>query len=106
MNRRIRGHANFVEYVPLCLLLIAIFEFSHLSIHLIHALGLALLIGRILHGYAFSFTACSTFGRVWCVALTYLVLLVAAALCDDHVIGPASLLSSSCLSRRTTAAAR
>src|SRR3546814_4049169 len=50
MNRRIRGHANFVEYVPLCLLLIAILEFSHFSIYLIHALGLALLIGRILHG--------------------------------------------------------
>src|SRR3546814_6533742 len=39
MNRRIRGHANFVEYVPLCLLLIAILELSHFSIYLIHALG-------------------------------------------------------------------
>src|SRR3546814_2805078 len=38
MNRRIRGHANFVEYVPLCLLLIAILELSHFSIYLIHAL--------------------------------------------------------------------
>src|SRR3546814_5797173 len=65
MNRRIRGHANFVEYVPLCLLLIAILEFSHFSIYLIHALGLALLIGRILHGYAFSFTESSKFGRMW-----------------------------------------
>src|SRR3546814_4448838 len=33
MNRRIRGHANFVEYVPLCLLLIAILEFSRSEEH-------------------------------------------------------------------------
>lgn len=92
MNRRIRGHANFVEYVPLCLLLIAILEFSHFSIYLIHALGLALLIGRILHGYAFSFTESSKFGRMWGTALTFLVLLIAAALCSYQGIRAASLL--------------
>src|SRR3546814_14177313 len=63
MNRRIRGHANFVEYVPLCLLLIAILELSHFSIYLIHSLGLALLLGRILHCYAFSFTKYSKLDR-------------------------------------------
>ncbi|NGY05135.1 MAPEG family protein [Solimonas terrae] len=81
MIRRIRGHANFVEYVPLTLLLIAILEFSHFSIYLIHALGLALLIGRVLHGYAFGFTEHSRFGRMWGTALSFLVLLIAAGLC-------------------------
>src|SRR3546814_3718433 len=92
MNLRIRGHANVVEYVPLCLRLIAILELSHFSIYLIHALGLALLICRILHGHAFSFTESSKFGRMWGTALTFLVLLIAAALCTYQGIRAASLL--------------
>src|SRR3546814_13775054 len=80
MNRRIRGHANFVEYVPLCLLMIAILELSHFSIYLIHSLGLALLIGRLLHGHPFSFTTSSKFSRMLGSALTFLVCLIAAAL--------------------------
>jgi len=65
MLRVIRGHANFAEYVPLALLLMAILELCNLSAYVLHALGAMLLIGRLLHGYAFSFTDKFRFGRFW-----------------------------------------
>ena len=81
MLRIIRGHANFVEYVPLALLLMAILEISRFSIYVLHALGILLVVGRALHGYALSFTEHSRFGRTVGAALTMLVLLVEAVLC-------------------------
>ncbi len=79
--RRIRGHANFAEYVPLTLLMLAVLELSHFSIYLLHALGIMLLVGRLLHGYAFAFSEEFVFGRMWGTILTYLVLLIAALAC-------------------------
>ncbi len=81
MLRLIRGHANFAEYVPLALLLMAILELSRFSIYVLHALGITLLVARLLHGYALSFTTQFKFGRVGGAALTFGVLLVAAVLC-------------------------
>ncbi|NKF22291.1 MAPEG family protein [Solimonas marina] len=81
MLRRIRGHANFTEYVPLCLLLIGVLELSRASVYVLHALGLMLLIGRLLHGWAFAFSEHFRFGRMWGTALTFLVLLLASLLC-------------------------
>lgn len=79
--RVIRGHANFAEYVPLALLLMGILELSQFSIYALHALGLTLLLARLLHGYALSFTQHFGFGRVWGTALTFLVLFIEAILC-------------------------
>jgi uncharacterized membrane protein YecN with MAPEG domain len=81
LQRAIRGQANFAEYVPLALLLLAILELSRFSIYLIHALGIALLIARLMHGYAFAFTAESKLGRSWGALLTFLVILIEAVLC-------------------------
>lgn len=81
MLRRIRGHANFAEYVPLALLLMALLELSRFSIYVIHAIGLMLLIGRLLHGWALSFTDRFMFGRFWGIFLTFGALLIAALLC-------------------------
>jgi uncharacterized protein len=81
LQRRIRGHANFAEYVPLALLLLAILELSRFSLYVIHALGLMLLLGRLLHGYAFAFRTQFRFGTFWGVLLTVLVLAIEALLC-------------------------
>ena len=81
MLRLIRGHANFAEYVPLILLLMALLELGHTSTHVLHALGIGLLMARLLHGFALSFTQHYRFGRFYGAALTFLVLGVAAALC-------------------------
>jgi uncharacterized membrane protein YecN with MAPEG domain len=81
MLRVIRGHANFAEYVPLILLMMAMLELGHTSKYLLHALGIALLVGRLLHGYALSFTQRFFFGRFWGTGLTWLALIVCAVLC-------------------------
>lgn len=79
--RRIRGHGNFSEYVPLILLMIAMLELSRVSIYILHALGATLLLARLLHGVSLSFTDQWKFGRFWGTLLTFIVLAAAAGLC-------------------------
>ena len=81
MLRVIRGHANFAEYVPLALVLMVILEHSRFSIYTLHALGIMLVVARLVHAYALSFTDKFMFGRVAGAALTFLVLLIEAVLC-------------------------
>ena len=81
IQRRIRAHANFAEYVPFILLMIGFLEVSHLNSYVLHGLGLTLLVARLLHGYALSFTESFKFGRFWGAALSFLLLVVCGALC-------------------------
>jgi uncharacterized membrane protein YecN with MAPEG domain len=75
-----RAHGNFVEYVPLALLLIALNEFSGQPAWVIHALGAGLLVSRVLHplGLATSFSIRPA--RAGGYALTLVVTLVASVL--------------------------
>ena len=79
--RAIRGHGNFAEYVPLILLMMALLEFGHTSIYVLHALGILLVVARLLHGYALSFTGRFFLGRVAGTLLTLFVLTASAVLC-------------------------
>lgn len=79
--RRVRAHGNFAEYVPFILLMIGYLELSHFPTFLLHGLGLTLVVARLLHGYALSFTESFTFGRFWGTALTFVLLLVCGVLC-------------------------
>lgn len=81
MLRRIRGHANFAEYVPLILFMMAVLELGGLRGSVLHALGATLVLARVLHAYALSFTAFNTFGRFWGALLTFVVLMFAGLLC-------------------------
>jgi len=82
LQRVVRGHGNFTEYVPLALLLLGLLELGRVSIYVLHALGLVLLVARILHAGAFSFGPGHRFKwRVWGAGLTFAVLLVEGALC-------------------------
>ena len=49
MLRRIRGQANFIESVPLALLMLLMMEVLGASNTWLHALGATLLVGRVLH---------------------------------------------------------
>jgi len=79
--RRIRAHGNFSEYVPFILLMIGMLELSHFPIYVLHALGVTLVVARLLHGYALSFTEKFKFGRFWGTALTFILLGVCGVLC-------------------------
>ncbi len=54
MERRIRAHGNFAEYVPLTLVLIMIDEMRGLPPLAVHGLCLCLLIGRLSHAWGVS----------------------------------------------------
>lgn len=51
---RIRAHGNLAEYAPTGLLLLALLEGDGLAGWAVHALGLMLLAGRLLHAWSFS----------------------------------------------------
>jgi uncharacterized membrane protein YecN with MAPEG domain len=79
--RVVRAQANFAEYVPLALLMMGFLEVTRFSIYLLHALGLTLLVARLIHGAALSFGWQMRVGRVTGATLTVIVLLIEAALC-------------------------
>lgn len=51
LTRAIRAQGNFIEYVPLSLILLGFFEAGGGGIWLVNLLGVSVLAGRILHAY-------------------------------------------------------
>ena len=49
LERAIRAQANFTEYVPIALILLACLEFNEAPLWLIAILGIALVVGRVIH---------------------------------------------------------
>ena len=78
MTRKVRVHANFAEYVPLGLLMLALLELSGFDAGVLWALGLALLAARVLHAVGLSGSAGYSLGRFSGALLTFLVLLAMA----------------------------
>ena len=85
LTRRMRRHANFVENVPLALILIAFLELRGVSGIALHALGVALVLGRAMHWFGFGedvsnpirgmgagLTALTiAISSVWCIVLFF-----------------------------------
>lgn len=76
--RRVRVHANFVEYVPMLLVLLALLELGGLDRRIIALLGGVLLVARLLHAQGLGGSEGYSFGRFWGTAVTWLVLLAAS----------------------------
>ena len=74
--RAMRVHANFSEYVPITLILILSVELLKGHFTLVHCLGAALLIGRVLHAYGVSQTKENLKFRVSGMLLTFSTMLV------------------------------
>jgi uncharacterized protein len=83
LQRRIRAHGNFTETAPMVLILMALLELRNLDAAWLWALGICLLLGRLLHalgllvararwsrlaGMVLTLTALS-FSGVWCLVL-------------------------------------
>jgi len=79
--RRIRGHGNFAEYVPLILLMMALLELGGLRGWLLHVIGVTLVVARVLHGVALSYSEKWRFGRFYGTLLTFVLLLAVGAMC-------------------------
>ncbi|MGE0024525.1 MAG: MAPEG family protein [Hyphomicrobium sp.] len=79
--RRSRVHANFAEYVPFALLLLALAESLHAPPLALHGLGLALVAGRFLHAYALSQNPHILPLRAVGISVTMITIALAALLC-------------------------
>ncbi|MCP4907146.1 MAG: hypothetical protein GY910_19395 [bacterium] len=74
----LRGQGNFIEYVPLILILIAFAEAGGTSGTWIHAMGGGLVLGRILHPLGLSAESGANPFRFVGAILTWVVLLAAS----------------------------
>lgn len=79
--RRMRVHANLVEYAPFALLLMALAESLKAPLWWLHVLGLALVAGRTIHAYGLSQTPHILRLRVLGMQLTFAVIGLAALTC-------------------------
>jgi uncharacterized membrane protein YecN with MAPEG domain len=79
--RRMRVHANFAEYVPFTLLLMAIAESMTAPRPLIHVAGLILIAGRLMHAYGLSQTPHILRLRVGGMILTFTALALSSIIC-------------------------
>lgn len=87
LEQAIRAHGNFIEYVPLTLLLLllqaataqsVLLEVGHNSAYWLHGLGIALVLARLAHAQGLLSSPGESRGRTIGVALTWIVLVVAS----------------------------
>ena len=84
--RAIRVHANAVEYIPMMIILMGIYEANGGSTIMLHIIGAVAVIARILHATGLSKSAGTTFGRFVGTLLTWITTLVLAGLNIYHFI--------------------
>ncbi len=71
MRRRVRAQGNCAEYAPLGLILMTLVELQSGPFWLIHATGTLLVLGRVVHGIAFSRGKLWMAGRVGGMIMTF-----------------------------------
>lgn len=54
LTRAIAVHNNFAQYVPLTLLLLVFMELQHAPAWLLHAMGVSLVLARLVHAFGVS----------------------------------------------------
>ncbi len=84
--RAMRGQANFVENVPMALLLLLGMALFGAPAWLIHGLGIILVVARVLHGLHFTQADAPGWQRAAGAGLTGLVLLVGAVGLIGHAV--------------------
>jgi uncharacterized membrane protein YecN with MAPEG domain len=81
LQRAIRVHGNAVEWAVPGILLLLVAEMNRADPVLLHAAGLALVAGRVLHAFGLSRTGGVSFGRFVGSGLSWAAVLLLAAWC-------------------------
>jgi uncharacterized membrane protein YecN with MAPEG domain len=79
LSTRIRAHGNFIEYVPMALILIGLLESRGTAGWLLHVLGIVLVVSRLLHPFGLTMKSPNA-ARAVGASGTLIVLLVAGIL--------------------------
>ena len=86
----LRAHANNTEYVPTALILLFILYSMGASIYVIHAMGAALTLGRLMHAVGLSRNIGTSLMRLLGMILTWLAFLIGIAATLWLTFGPAA----------------
>ena len=79
VERAMRAHSNAAEHIPIVLILIGALELNGANTALLHGLGIALTMGRALHGWGLSHSSGPSFARSTGMILTNAALAIGAA---------------------------
>ncbi|NQY63564.1 MAG: MAPEG family protein [Alteromonadaceae bacterium] len=85
--KAIRIHGNFVEYIPLAIILLAVYELNGADNLWLHIFGITLVVGRLLHSVGLTKTVGASLPRQIGVISTIIVLVVLAILNISAFIG-------------------
>lgn len=80
LNVAVRSFGNAVEYLPLGLIAVALVALVGYGAAIVHGLGAALVLGRVLHAWGMASAKQPAPGRMIGMVLTYLVFLASAGL--------------------------
>ena len=76
----IRAHANAVEYIPMIVILMALFESGDGNSMLLHGIGIIAVFARVIHAFGLSSSAGKSMGRFYGTLFTWVITLVLAGL--------------------------
>ena len=80
LAKAVRIHGNFTEYMPLALILLAIYELNGGEALWLHIIGITLVLGRLLHAVGLTKSIGTSLPRQLGILSTFIVLLVLAIL--------------------------
>ena len=80
LGTAIRVFGNLAEYAPMAVILMALVEINGAPDWVVHALGLVLAAGRLIHPFGLDPERAITFGRVAGMTATWLMIVAAAVL--------------------------
>ena len=86
LQRKIRAHGNFAEYVPHALLFVLVLELMQVQIWLLWLLGSSLSVARIAHAWGLIKTYGPSPGRAIGFFLTWFVYIVGSAACIYYAV--------------------
>lgn len=84
--RAMRGQANFTEYAPLCLLLLLMMAALGAPAWELHAIGAALVLGRVLHAAHFTRRSAPGWQRAGGTILTFVAVFAASLALVVHAL--------------------
>ncbi len=87
-RRAERAQHSFVEFVPMCLLLMFLIEVHGAPTPVLHSLGIMLLIARVLHAYGVGKDSAANVMRIIGTQTTYLILMISSLAAVYYALMP------------------
>lgn len=79
-QQAIRTHANAIEYVPMLVILMGIYEVNGGHSMALYCIGILAVIARVMHAFGLSKSAGITSGRFYGTAVTWLIIVALGVL--------------------------